>query len=443
MKKYVLLLCLIAGFTNLKAQTTLTIMDSAVFYDGYAALVNQPTPPNIIRLRNDVMTTRITESQIAQLGDSLTINISIFALCDNYDRIGGVNLVMAPKGSTTYKTDSVSKIEIGRFITPFMNKNKNPKFVPYSFSVNNICRILKSPEFNSLYDFWLELEVFGVPYAANTQIAGCSGRNDVFRGKVEFVTNGPVTNWSPATILQPLSFKAYFNNYQAGASDAIGTNIKTINFTVDQTVYNAKLYLITSNHGANEGGEEYIRRNHIIKVDGVQKLSYIPGGKSCEPFRKYNTQANGIYGPSPMTESEWLSFNNWCPGDVIPIRPIDLGTLVAGAHTFVFSVPLAQFANKEGYFPVSLYLQGNKSDITGIEELASESVRIYPNPATTAITVDSKFDAKKIQLLNPFGQVVLNTTDATIDISKLANGIYFIQVTLENGSVVTQQFVKN
>ena len=203
------------------AQSTINIMDNAIFFDGYATVVSDPTPAGIIRLRNDLMTKQITTQQLASIGDQLTINVTISALCDNYDRIGGVNLAMVPKGSSTYVPESVSRIEIGRFITPFMNKNIQPTSVPYTFVVNNIAAILKSSELNALYDFWLELEVFGVPYAANTQVAGCSGRNDVFEGKVDFVTNTPNTTLDPSVELIPLSFKASRNQSASYPRSAI------------------------------------------------------------------------------------------------------------------------------------------------------------------------------------------------------------------------------
>jgi hypothetical protein len=71
----------------------------------------------------------------------------------------------------------------------------------------------------------------------------------------------------------------------------------------------------------------------------------------------YNTQANGIYGPAPKSDAEWQSFSNWCPGDVIDIRTIAWGPVDAGVHELVIDVPDATFADAQGDFPLSLYLQ--------------------------------------------------------------------------------------
>ena len=142
-----------------------------------------------------------------------------------------------------------------------------------------------------------------------------------------------------------------------GASDSVGLTRKTIEITLDEDAVDAQLVLITSNHGANAGGEEYIRRDHFVYLDGELALQYKPGRESCEPFRMYNTQGNGIYGTSPMTDEEWQSFSNWCPGDVIDTRVIPWGPVDAGTHEFVIDVPDAQFVGGQGDFPFSLYLQ--------------------------------------------------------------------------------------
>jgi hypothetical protein len=442
MKKiyFVLTICILSLYSA--AQSTINIMDGVVFFDGYASVVSDPTPTGVIRFRNDLMTKQISSQQLDSIGDQLTIKITISALCDNYDRIGGVNLAMVPKGSTTYNTETVPKIEIGRFITPFMNKNVAPTSVPYTFVVNHIAQILNSSELNALYDFWLELEVFGVPYAANTQISGCSGRNDVFEGRVDFITNTPNTTFDPNVVILPLSFKANFNNYQAGASDAIGTTVKTINFTTSQTIYDAKLYLITSNHGAGNNGEEYVRRVHHVSFDGNQVLTYTPGGKSCEPYRQYNTQGNGIYGQNPQSASWWTGWNNWCPGDTIAIRKISMGTLAAGNHSFKIEVPAAQFSGQDGNFPLSLHLQGSEVEVLNIEELNQSLIKLFPNPATDLIQFQAEKEFSNVEVIDAAGKTVLTDTKNTINLIGLGSGYYFLQVRFSDGMYSRQHFIK-
>ena len=278
------------------------------------------------------------------------------ALCDNYDRIGAVNLALVPKGAATYVPADVQRLELARFITPFMNMNKEPDSVPYQWQANNVVPILKDEALRAEYDLWFELYIFGVPYAANTEIPGCADRNDTQLGTLLLHTDSTALP-EDFNVLLPLAINQPFNNYAEGASDAIGKTRKTIAFELPADTEAAQLVLITSNHGANAGGEEYIRREHYVGVDNKLVLQYKPGRTSCEPFRIYNTQGNGIYGPSAKSDAEWQSFSNWCPGDVIDTRIVPLGPVSAGAHTFVIEVPDAVFAGGQGDFPFSLYVQ--------------------------------------------------------------------------------------
>lgn len=330
------------------------VFDEVVFYDGYAGLVDEPVPDGVTRLRNDLVSRRLDDSFVEHLSDTLELDVTIGALCDNYDRLGGVNLAFVPPGSETYTPDEVERIELGRFVTPFMDHNQTPDEVDYHFDVSHLVATLQDRRSDT--DLWLELELFGVPYAANEEISGCAGRNDVFRGSVTVRSETGDASTGYPTLL-PLGHRLPFNSYQPDASDALGTTRKTLPFTLPEDVDAARLVLIVSNHGAGAGGEEYSRRQHLVELDGEQVLRFRPGRETCEPFRAVNTQANGIYGSEPQTDEQWQSFSNWCPGDVIDTRIQGLGALTAGAHELVVDVPQARFVGDDGNFPLSAYLQ--------------------------------------------------------------------------------------
>lgn len=429
------------------AQTTkITVFDKILFYDGYASLVSQPVPTGVIRHRNDLYARKLTDQELQSIGDSLVMNVIVKASCDNYDRIGNVNLALVPKGSTTYTPDQVSRIELGRYITPFMDKNRTPDTVPYKFNIGNVAHLLKESSITANYDIWAELQLFGVPYAANDQIAGCAGRNDVFYGTLEFVTTGslPVEN---KNVLIPLNFQKNLNNYDTLATDTLGKTTRTISFNVPNSLTDATLFLITSNHGANDApyGEEYNRRNHYIYFDNTLKLTYKPGSTSCEPFRKYNTQGNGIYGANPRSDAQWQSFSNWCPGDVIPIRTINLGPVAAGPHTFRIDVPTAVFVGAQGYFPISVYLHGTTQGVLGVKETpAAVSANLYPNPTSGLLTVSSEERIKTITVFNVLGQQVLSADNTDkIDLSSLNAGVYWTQILFKNETKLVRKVVRN
>lgn len=447
MQRITTLLALGLFLTAASAQTTITVMDGVIFHDGYAGLVPDVAPqPGVIKLRNDLFARKLSTEDLAAIGTGLQMRVVIGALCDNYDRIGNVNLALVPPGSETYDPNTVEHIELGRFITPFMNKNIQPDSVSYSFDVDNVARLLKDTGLSASYDLWMELAVFGVPYAANEQVAGCAGRNDVFSGKLTLTTNDPAPE-QDVNVLMPLFFNANFNNYQAGATDTLGLTTRSITFEVEEDLTDAAFFLITSNHGANLGGEEYNRRFHYAYFDGDLELTYRPGRTTCEPFRQFNTQPNGIYGNVPRTPAQWQSFSNWCPGDVIDIRRIDLGPVTAGSHTFMIRVPTAAFVDGQGNFPLSLYLHGTTSGLlssVGVEEREGMNVSLLPNPTEgTSVIVIPQAPAW-ITVTDLLGAVVWQayTVQERTPVHLSTAGMYLVQVTTSSGRATRRLIVQ-
>lgn len=254
MKKLLLLLSLIP--TLIFSQTTINVFSQTTFYDGYASTNTSATPANVTRLANFRYTKKLTDAELNSFQNKIHMNVTIGALCDNYDRIGGVHLVLVPKNQATYALNdaNVKHMEIGRYITPFMNKNISPTSVPYTFAVDNLYSVFSSTAIRNMYDIWVELDVFGVPYAANTQVAGCSGRNDVFAGTLNFVTYNDPTVPNLYNNLLPLLDSNELNNYNN--TDQPGQTVRLINFNLNQSTGGATFYIITTPHGANSGGED-------------------------------------------------------------------------------------------------------------------------------------------------------------------------------------------
>ncbi len=72
----------------------------------------------------------------------------------------------------------------------------------------------------------------------------------------------------------------------------------------------------------------------------------------------------------------------------------------------------------------------------------TDNITIFPNPANSFIKVKAKnHEIKNIKLTGLSGNVIFTSTKNTIDISKLASGIYFIEVETNNG-VFMQKIVK-
>lgn len=423
-------------------------------------------PEGIYRINNSRLTTRLPWSDLDQMGDSIGLEVTIHALCDNYDRIGSVALVLLPKDSLFYSdclnkkpngnsylgrlgdTDpSIRRIEIARYITPFMDMNKGVD-VPYRWNVSFLAPLFHDPVLRDSMNLWLEFHLEGVPYAANSQIKGCQGRNDVFAGTLELVSEGTPTPTAQQTVCMPLVYERYLNSYQTGHSDEEGTTVAHYRVHLDEPLSDALFLMISSNHGANANGEEYNRRLHYVWVNEWMASVFRPGRPSCEPFRRYNTQSNGIYGRNEMSDAEWQEFSNWCPGDAIDNRIIHLGALAEGDYDFRLLVPDAVFSGGEGYFPFSLTFFGLKDgNFSGIKELDDEQ-RVTSQIHWEGDELCVESDSKKVThwtLLNAAGQrlQVQPGEVSRINMSNRETSVYILLLLMEDGSVETHKFFKS
>nr|WP_315029553.1 peptide-N-glycosidase F-related protein [uncultured Chryseobacterium sp.] len=441
-KRIFFLSLLLAGLLQSQTTKMTTVISQAVYYDGYAATVSQPVPTGLARLNNARYTRKLTDNELDSFKTTIAMRVTIGALCDNYDRLGEVFLTLVPKNQASYTINdpNIKRIEVGRYITPFMNKNKTPAEVPYTYNVSNLYSIFHDTALRANYDIYMELDVFGVPYAANNEVPGCAGRNDVFTGTLTFFSNdsGTATNYN--TLVPLLSYNA-LNKYNS--TDVPGETVRIVNFNLPTAVTNANFFVISTPHGANSGGEEYIRRQNYTYLDDVQMLTYTPGGTSCEPYRVYNTQGNGIYGSTPKTEADWTSWNNWCPGNAVPIRGFTLANLAAGNHTLKHSIPTAVFNQNQGDVYLSVYMQGKSDATLNVKDIKTVDINIYPNPTSDFVNIKSESGIASLTLFTIDGKKLAETyRENRIDLSAYSTGIYLLNIVLKDGTHLNHKIIK-
>lgn len=469
MKNLLTILASLCLLCSLRAEQRFRYYDHITFYDVYAGTVSEadaPLPDGIFRLNNSRFTTLLPAEDLDQMGSELTLEVTIHALCDNYDRIGSVDLVMMSKDSAIYNdcwrtkpdgghysgrlgnTDpTIKRIEVARYITPFMNKNKEPESVPYSWDISFLAPMLHDKVLRDSMNLWLEFHLEGVPYAANTQVAGCAGRNDVFAGTLDIISHDDV----PATdkymgkaVVEPLVYERYINNYNN--TDEEGTTVAHYTVHVDEPLSDAMFLMINSNHGANNNGEEYNRRLHYIWVNEWMAEVYRPGRPSCEPFRQYNTQSNGIYGGGTKTDDQWQEFSNWCPGDVIDNHIIHLGAIPAGDYDFRLLVPDAIFYGNDGYFPFSLTLLGVRDGAIGLKQIdnGEPNVRLIWEGDELYVKPNQDKQIEQWTLMDAAGQR-LQVQPGSISHIRMKGrdcGVYVLVLLLNDNTIETHKFFK-
>ncbi|MFH0864655.1 MAG: T9SS type A sorting domain-containing protein [Bacteroidota bacterium] len=83
---------------------------------------------------------------------------------------------------------------------------------------------------------------------------------------------------------------------------------------------------------------------------------------------------------------------------------------------------------------------------TGLSEISSNSINIYPNPVSDIIYINNADGFKLAKITNLLGrdilQIPVNSANISADISNLPNGIYFVSLINKNGIQSTKKFVK-
>jgi len=85
---------------------------------------------------------------------------------------------------------------------------------------------------------------------------------------------------------------------------------------------------------------------------------------------------------------------------------------------------------------------------TSVNSLSADvgTITCYPNPVLNQLTVNANSDISEVIVRNLLGQavrtVVVNNTQATLDMSQMPAGNYFVTTKLADGGISTQKVVK-
>lgn len=170
--------------------------------------------------------------------------------------------------------------------------------------------------------------------------------------------------------------------YYAGQEipDIFGRRDIEVEVDVPSNIKNPQIKYIVTGHGGHSEGDEFVKKENIIYVDGEKVLAFTPWRDDCASFRRFNP-GSGVWLKrdtasyidtltNQYTEKEIeeriassdLSRSNWCPGSVVEPVTINLPNLKPGKHKIRFSIPKAQVAegNKLNHWLVSAYMIGRQ-----------------------------------------------------------------------------------
>ncbi len=101
------------------------------------------------------------------------------------------------------------------------------------------------------------------------------------------------------------------------------------------------------------------------------------------------------------------------------------------------------------YYRVLALDNDGKRTYSGVQRVenskSGKPLLIYPNPANDLITIKAS-SIKSVTIINTEGKIVysekVNNNTATIDISRLAKGVYLVKGELDNNTVVSEKLIK-
>lgn len=234
-------------------------------------------------------------------------------------------------------------------------------------------------------------------------------------------------------VTEPVSVESFqFYTYQTGSTTA-----STINF-VSVIIYDGE-------PGAGGNiiyGDEFENFYATSDFTGAYRRAETSPSDNTRPIMIVTAETPDLV-LQPGTY--WIAFNfggtlasgPWAPPIAI------LGELNTG-NAKQFNPDTASWANLEdggSFTQLGLPFEVNGETLAAVNDMSSNSIKIYPNPVTNMLNISSKGNIQDVSIMNMSGQVVLKSTDSQINVSSLAKGAYLVRATVD-GKVKTTKFVK-
>lgn len=369
--------------------TSITVFDNENLHFNMAFKENIVEDENgLLRLDAGRVLVKRIKIPTYQLQPEVTIHLKLTSNGDPWDKSGSMfvipktsnlNLIDFETGKfdlstlkdtypvvSTFQKDSLlhePNVEILRFMTPFgvghfandeRVKSRKPVYIPkweeevtWSQDITHLLPLLEDEVYIGVYiDTWTK-EGYNLTATLN-------------------FTESEVPNHTKKK--QNIISLVNTTKYASGQRlyDEFSRSNLNVEFDMPKSFTNAKLYYITTGHGGHSGGDEFVRKENTISLDGATIKSFVPWRDDCASFRRFNPtsatwKANEFFDDVDDCEkiaSSDLSRSNWCPGSDIQPEIIPLKNISQGPHTLTISIPEAQEAQKgeDNYWMVSAYI---------------------------------------------------------------------------------------
>lgn len=250
-----------------------------------------------------------------------------------------------------------------------------------------------------------------------------AGSSSFVAGPKQTSFTGTSVNWGNISAIFTANKPLMIKGFDVYINDVYNTGSQTITFTLEG---DAKGEYVSEAVNLTKAGWYTVTLNKPIELAaGNYKISGKPSNGSVGFFEKgaqYDTYQN--------------------QGDVIEITGASNGSASNGSMVGLANWQI-QAGTGCGRAMVKAVYNPNGPSFAGIDNVTSNTCKLYPNPATDELNVEIAEEGNAtVYILNAAGQVVKTTLlGATINVSNLAKGVYTVRVVANDG-VYVNQFIK-
>ena len=193
--------------------------------------------------------------------------------------------------------------------------------------------------------------------------------------------------------------------------------------------WNLQAYIETAKKGATS--TPIILQSTPLVTEGVLSASGTPN-TNATPFNPFmGDVSRDVLGYNLFRSDDLMV--NWTQLNTAPIPDtvyVDMGVEVGLHYYYVTAIFDECESMASNYDSVDV--------VTGINDLTSGSIMIYPNPATEIVNIKSDFTIVNIEVMNFLGQTVytqrsVDMKTTKVNVSNLQAGVYFVKVTTDQG----------
>jgi endoglucanase len=145
--------------------------------------------------------------------------------------------------------------------------------------------------------------------------------------------------------------------------------------------------------------------------------------------------------PSPLLTNQWVPLD-------IPLDNFIPASAPANLSRNAIAQIVITAARADANVPIKIYMDNiyfHKNTVLGVASFDASKIKMYPNPASTVLTIAAQEDIEKVSVLNLLGQEVISATPnnevVTLDVASLQTGIYVVKTNI-NGVISSTKFIK-